>query len=383
MTALATQALSNARCPHFGICGGCQHQNVAYEEQLRLKRTRLAELLNSSGIAAPEISVHAAEPYEYRNRIRLRVKSADGALRVGYNRANSTEFLPIVTCPIAAPILWKTAEALLATAVSDESTAKCLAAASHVELFASDDSARIQVTLLYEPRTAPPRGSFTGMMQALAAVAPQITSSAAVNYDARTGLPGRTLESWGANGLAYRAADETYWISRGAFFQVNRFLIDSLVQLVCEGRSGSLAWDLFAGIGLFSRILARSFAQVTAIEASPSAAADLRAALAKLGAAHHAVQATTLDFLRGAIVQRERPELIVLDPPRAGAGAKACELLLRVQAPHLVYVSCEPTTLARDLAALQAGYRIAALHMVDLFPQTDHLETICILERTH
>jgi 23S rRNA (uracil1939-C5)-methyltransferase len=380
MTATATP-----RCPHFGVCGGCRYQDLAYDEQLNLKRERLAELLRNAGLAASqiaEIAVHSAEPYEYRNRIRLRVGRVEGALRVGYNHANSTEFLPIVACPIAAPVLWSTAESLLAATQNDGSAAKCLAAASHIELFSSDDSARAQLTLLYEPRTATPKNTFAPMMQALAATAPQITSAAAVNYDARTGLPGKTLESWGANGITYRAAGETYWISRGAFFQVNRFLIDTLVRLICEGRSGSLAWDLFAGVGLFSRILARNFAQVTAVEANVVAAADLRAALAKLGSTHQAVEATTFDFLRGAALQRDRPELIVLDPPRAGASAETCELLLRVAAAQIVYVSCDPATLARDLAALQARYRIAALHMVDLFPQTGHLETVCILERT-
>jgi len=378
---MSAQATATPRCPHFGVCGGCRYQDVAYDEQLSLKRARLAELLHSAGLATPEIAVHSAGPYEYRNRIRLRVEQSDGVLRFGYNRANTTEFLPIAGCPIAAPVLWQTAELLLAAAQVNESAARCLAAASHVELFSSDDSTRVQLTLLCEPRAAPPRGAFNGMMQALAAVAPQITSAAAVNYDARTGLPGRTLESWGASGIAYRAADQTYWISRGAFFQVNRFLIDALVRLVCEGRSGSLAWDLFAGVGLFSRVLARSFAQVTAVEANAAAAADLRFALARLGPAHNAMQTTTLDFLRGAVLQRDRPELIVLDPPRAGAGEEACELLLRVAAPQIVYVSCEPATLARDLAALQPRYRIAALHMVDLFPQTEHLETVVVLER--
>jgi len=368
------------RCPHFGVCGGCRHQDVAYAEQLKLKRTRLEELLHGVGLATPEIAVHAAEPYEYRNRIRLRVESSDGALHFGYNRAGTTDFLPIIACPIAAPVLWQTAESLLQSAQTDENIAKCLATVSHVELFTSDDSARIQFTLLYEPRTAPAKNTFAPMMQALAIAAPQITSTAAVNYDARTGLPGRTLESWGASGIAYRASGETYWISRGAFFQVNRFLIDTLVRLVCEGRAGSLAWDLFAGVGLFSRVLARSFAHVTAVEANAAAAADLRAALARLGTSHQAVQATTLDFLRSTVVQRDRPELIVLDPPRAGAGVEACELLLRVAAPHMIYVSCDPSTLVRDLVALQTRYRIAALHLVDLFPQTDHLETVVELE---
>jgi len=155
----------------------------------------------------------------------------------------------------------------------------------------------------------------------------------------------------------------------------------TLVDMVCNRRSGELAWDLFAGVGLFSRLLARSFSQITAVEANPTAASDLRAALGKLGAQHTAVEATTLDFLRSAVLQRDRPELIVLDPPRAGAGAEACSLLERLAPNTMVYVSCDPTTLARDLRTLQPHYRIAELHLVDLFPQTSHVETVVVLQR--
>jgi 23S rRNA (uracil1939-C5)-methyltransferase len=81
------------------------------------------------------------------------------------------------------------------------------------------------------------------------------------------------------------------------------------------------------------------------------------------------------------VLDRDRPDLIVLDPPRAGVGPEACEFLLRIAAPSLVYVSCDPTTLARDLSILQPLYSIRALHLVDLFPQTFHLETITLLER--
>ena len=137
---MSAQATATPRCPHFGVCGGCRYQDVAYDEQLSLKRARLAELLHSAGLATPEIAVHSAGPYEYRNRIRLRVEQSDGVLRFGYNRANTTEFLPIAGCPIAAPVLWQTAELLLAAAQVNESAARCLAAASHVELFSSDDS---------------------------------------------------------------------------------------------------------------------------------------------------------------------------------------------------------------------------------------------------
>ncbi len=84
------------------------------------------------------------------------------------------------------------------------------------------------------------------------------------------GGPIESYAGWGAAGLPYAAAAETYWVSRGGFFQVNRFLLDRLVELVCGGRSGALAWDLFAGVGLFSRVLARNFAAVTAVEANPA-----------------------------------------------------------------------------------------------------------------
>jgi 23S rRNA (uracil1939-C5)-methyltransferase len=378
-------------CPHFGTCGGCQYQDLAYAEQLRIKRTLLTDLLQQAGIeATPNIELHSAKPYHYRNRIRLRVEKIDSQLRFGYNTRTTTDFLPIITCPIAAPILIQTAEALITAATEDRDAAFWLNATAEVELFVNDDLTRVQLTLFCAPRTKSPQGSFIRMINTLQIHAPQIVGAAAVAFDPRTGPTGRTLAEAGAQGLNYRVVvspehDETYWIARGGFFQVNRFLFDTLVTLVTktdgEPRSGVLAWDLYAGVGLFSRVLARSFIRITAVEANPIAASDLRASLLKLNPHHTAIESTTLDFLRRAVLDRDRPDLIVLDPPRAGAGVEACELLNRIAAPQIVYVSCDPTTLARDLATLQPVYRITALHLVDLFPQTSHLETIVVLER--
>jgi 23S rRNA (uracil1939-C5)-methyltransferase len=187
----------------------------------------------------------------------------------------------------------------------------------------------------------------------------------------------RQLESWGAEGLNYHAAGEDYWVDRGGFFQVNRFLVDELVRIVTAGRRGAIVWDLYAGVGLFSRVLARTFQQVVAVEA---AANNLPRSFK--GPGRRAVEATTVEFLRSAVVQRERPELIVMDPPRAGVGAEVCALLARVSALEMVYVSCDPVTLARDLKSLAgAGYELVELHMVDMFPQTFHLETVVVLRR--
>ncbi|MEO6981502.1 MAG: hypothetical protein ABI072_00115 [Edaphobacter sp.] len=158
---------------------------------------------------------------------------------------------------------------------------------------------------------------------------------------------------------------------------MNRFLVDELVRVVTAGRKGLIAWDLYAGVGLFSRALAREFGQVVAVEAAGD---DLAKSFKGLG--KRAVSATTVEFLRGAVVQRERPELVVMDPPRAGVGEEVCALLTRVSAKEMVYVSCDPVTLARDLKVLVAGgYRLVELHMVDLFPQTFHLETVVVLRK--
>jgi 23S rRNA (uracil1939-C5)-methyltransferase len=374
-------------CPHFGVCGGCHLQMGTYEEQLRLKRDVLTDSLRRAGVAnAPAIETHSAEPWGYRNRIRLHVTSEGGALRLGYRRRNSHEVLPIATCPIAAPLLWRAAEALLALSESSPDVNTSMRAATEVELFCNADETRLQATLLFSARPgAGQPGSFERAMSALAASVPELSGAGAVLVHAQSGRPTEQLANFGAAGMPYAVRfagrEELYWIARGGFFQVNRFLTGRLLELVCAGRSGALAWDLFAGVGLFARVLARSFAQVVAVEANPVAAAELAASLRRLGP-HVGKQGTTSGFLRDGVLQRERPELVVLDPPRAGAGAEVCSLLAQIAPREIVYVSCDPTTLARDLAQLQGGgYALDALHLVDLFPQTYHQEAVATLSR--
>ncbi len=372
-------------CPHFGPCGGCHLQMASYDEQLRLKRDVLLEALARAGVRdVPEVDTSSAESWGYRNRIRLHVMREGEALRLGYRKRNSRDIFPITTCPIAAPLLWRAAEALLTLSANYHDATAWLRAASEIEFFCSADESKLQVTLLCTGRPDAMRtSSFEGAMSMLATSIPELFGAGAALVYSQSGVPTEHLASWGAGGLAYSVdlagTPERYWISRGGFFQVNRFLTARLVELVCTGRSGALAWDLFAGVGLFARVLARSFDQVIAVEANPVAAAELSASLRRMGP-YAGIQATTLSFLRERIVQRERPELIVLDPPRAGAGAEVCGLLAQLAPAEIVYVSCDPTTLARDLAHLQlSDYHISALHLIDLFPQTYHQEAVAVL----
>jgi 23S rRNA (uracil1939-C5)-methyltransferase len=199
----------------------------------------------------------------------------------------------------------------------------------------------------------------------------------------------RTIVQAGDLSLNYHAAGFRYRVDHGAFFQVNRWLLDKLVECVTDGHQGELAWDLFAGVGLFARRLAERFSRVVAVESAPAAMAALTQNLA--GTSATSVNATTLDFLRSAL-KAERPDpivpdlivpdLIVVDPPRTGLGAEVTLLLGQIAAPAMVYVSCDPATLARDLRALiGAGYGIEHVTLADLFPQTFHLETVVRLRR--
>ena len=167
---------------------------------------------------------------------------------------------------------------------------------------------------------------------------------------------------------------------------MNRFLIENLLQSVIAEKKGSLALDLYAGVGFFSLPLARSFERVIAVDANLAAIRDLRAnsEAAGLNVISHNLHSE--EFLKKC---DEKPGLIVLDPPRSGLGQAATTQLARVQAPEIVYLSCDPSTLARDLAILlqtermpasakpdASPYEIASVEFFDLFPQTHHIETL-------
>jgi 23S rRNA (uracil1939-C5)-methyltransferase len=187
----------------------------------------------------------------------------------------------------------------------------------------------------------------------------------------------RKLAAFGKTTVVYGTKLASYRVSAGAFFQANRFLIDELVNAVIGGASGQLALDLYAGVGLFSVPLKQSFAQVIAVEASQTSFADLRQ---NAGQEVKAARATTAQYLDQA--SGIHPDLVVADPPRGGLGEDVVRSLGKLGAPRMTYVSCDPSTLARDLRTLLSlGYRIDGAHLIDLFPQTYHIESVFHLAR--
>jgi 23S rRNA (uracil1939-C5)-methyltransferase len=284
-------------------------------------------------------------------------------------------------CPIAAPLL---VEAALTFSKIAREFAPALRP-TEIALFCNAEETALLATVF---TANPARLCFDEFAQAWHERIPALIGAELV-AEGRPGQRPRTLAQWGAASLAYRAAGFAYRVDHGAFFQVNRWLVDSLVERVVANHQGALAWDLFAGVGLFARQLTERFDRVVAVESAPSATSALAANLqCTVGIP---VKSETLDFLRANATHRPAdvvpgstvPDLIVVDPPRTGLGAETCALLGQIAAPALVYVSCDPATLARDLRALIAsGYVIQSITLADLFPQTFHLETVVQLRRS-
>jgi 23S rRNA (uracil1939-C5)-methyltransferase len=358
-----------SRCPHFGTCGGCQYQHASYAAQLEFKRTILRETLERGGVRAPEeIGVLAGEPWGSRNRIRL---AFDAEGRVGYRGRRSHAVVPIVECPITAPVLVDAAFAFAEIARLQSSKHR----PAELTLFCNADETAVLAGAVF---AAHPKLDVEAFGRELAERVSALTGLE-ISIEGRKGQPSHAIGRWGATSLPYRAAGFEYRVDQGAFFQVNRWLVDALAERVTAGRSGRLAWDLFAGVGLFARQLTAGFKHVVAVESAPASTQALTTNLKHTRSAP--VRATTLEFLHRDHGGTQ-PDLVVVDPPRAGLGPEVTDALIRIAPAEIVYVSCDPTTLTRDLRTLLAsGYALSSVTLADLFPQTFHLETVVELRR--
>jgi 23S rRNA (uracil1939-C5)-methyltransferase len=333
-------------CAYFGNCGGCQLQHLSYTAQLEAKAGFIRDALTRIGkIEWPaDIPVlHAAE-FGYRSRAQIKVEgahSADQLPRVGFNRLASNAICEVTSCPVLVPELDAALARLGEIAVqSGEAAHAELKRLREVEVAAGDDGI-----------------AFAPALEELPA-----------------GPIARSI-----NGLRYEFSPTT-------FFQGNALLLEPLIAEALDDYTGTTAIDLYAGVGLFTLPLAQRFNHVIAIESDGEASRFARHNIA----ANHIGnvefhQARVEQWLSRFIAQssnaRTPIDLLLLDPPRAGA-ADALDAILGLEATRIVYVSCDPTTLARDLRRLlDGGYRLDRVNGVDLFPQTYHVETVAHLKR--
>jgi 23S rRNA (uracil1939-C5)-methyltransferase len=347
------------RCPHFGECGGCVYQHARYERQLEFKRRSVEAAWQGAGLRLPPDTpvLGMDDPWRYRIRGEFEAwRGPDGAVEFGFHRMRRHAVLPVRTCPI-----------------HDERIERAMLAFRRA---ATETGVRgMQKLLLTVEPTA--RGllwqtQYQGRPPAadtdLAARAAELLPDLVLLDDSMS------LEFWG---LAFRVRNDT-------FVQTNyrQMLVLYRAALDMLGpRPDDSVLDLYAGIGTLGLAVAREVGSVTAIEENP-----VSVRLSGLNARINGI--ANFQTLPGRVekvlrqVRIGRHSAAILDPPRAGCDVGAIAELLRLSPDRLVYVSCEPATHARDVALLvRGGYRVRRAAIVDMFPQTYHIEAVALLER--
>ena len=339
-------------CVHFTECGGCHYQHMAYETQLTTKSEILKDqLLRLGGLEHPPMRPIAAspQPFNYRNYVQFHLTPA-GAL--GYHRARNASILAIQECHLPEPalnMLWPQL-----SFEPEQSLARiglrCGADEDFQMILESSDGLPPELVVEELPLSV-------------------------IHLNASN-----SLVLAGSETMLMQVLDKTFQVSAGSFFQVNTAVAGAMVNHIIDTlpqyqaiHSKTTFLDIYCGVGLFSAFLAEKVGRIVGIEASPDAAGDF---VANLDAYDHIelYEAPAEHVLPGLELH---PDLILVDPPRSGVDRRAMDELIRLNAPLLVYVSCDPATLGRDARRLTSGgYELAQITPFDMFPQTYHIESI-------
>jgi 23S rRNA (uracil1939-C5)-methyltransferase len=365
-------------CPHFGTCGGCHYQHASYDAQVKFKVEILRETLSRMGGVnwSGDIKTHTAEPLHYRNRAQWAVSNANPRA-LGYYLPESNAIVPIDRCDVLSPALADTFARLQEITRSASLPAEVL----EIEAFVDSSDAKIALNVAFKEFKNP---------------VPELTK---LFHDTVPALQSLLLldqkknrfELSGPGYLIQEAAGYQFRVSHLSFFQVNRFLVEDLLRTVISGAKGDLALDLYAGVGFFTLPLTKTFQRVVSVDANLSATRNLRENAETADTSIVSQHVQTEEFLKTAT---EAPDFVVLDPPRAGLGQTSAQKLAELGPKEIVYLSCEPSTLARDLAILMQTsrkpadstpgkhrYELTSMDFFDLFPQTYHIEALVRLRR--
>jgi 23S rRNA (uracil1939-C5)-methyltransferase len=396
--ALATEVVEpsalrvDAPCEHYPACGGCRFQDLAYEAQLEAKESQVADALRRlAGIADPplEAAVPAESPFHYRNKMEYSFTDTPEGPAPGLHRAGRwDEVLEIERC-------WLTSDLgnAIRNAVRDWAREEGLSAYDQAE-----ETGYLRHLVIREGRntgqalvqlvTAPGERFETGYLVEVLRRFPEVRSIHwAVNDSPAevTNLP--TVLLWGDEAIEEEVGGLRFRVRPNAFLQTNTRMAESLYALAVEyaALTGSeTVWDLYCGIGTIGLTLARDAFAVWGIDVSEESVACALENAELNGIANSAFYAGNVGEVVDELLDRSgAPDLVVVDPPRAGLAGKALRRLGRVGAARIVYVSCNPTTLAADAKRLRDdwGYALVRARPVDMFPHTPHIETVSLLER--
>ncbi|MFQ3536267.1 MAG: 23S rRNA (uracil(1939)-C(5))-methyltransferase RlmD [Aggregatilineales bacterium] len=354
----ASEARVLPHCPHFGPkrCGGCHWQHIDYPAQLVFKQQVVSDqLIRIGGIAQPPVlpTIPSPSAWQYRSHVTLHVMP-DG--QIGFIGTDDQHIVPIQECHIIRPELQELLESLNLEVLDG-------GLLSRIRLQVGTHSDDLLIAL----------STLDNMPPAI-----ELDLPVSVSFLSEDEQPQALI---GVGKVHYTVKGRNFQVTAGSFFQVNLALTEQLVDLVLEGlnlQGTENLLDLYSGVGLFTAFLAERAAGVTAIEGFPTAVDDADANLSDL---------SNVTLIEG-LVEDVLPELdesfdaVVLDPPRSGMEAPALDALAALAPAKIVYVSCDPATLARDAKRLIAkGYTLQTVQPLDMFPQTYHIE--CVALFTH
>lgn len=342
-------------CPHFLKCGGCQLQQLDYTLQIEAKRHILEEIFYHRFPDTRDLAITlrgCSRPYGYRSRARVQMRGCGSKAVVGFYRCRSHVIEDIESCPLFRPSLNEALSSLRQYKRKVDTDAS----PQEMDLASSEEE--------------------------------QTWTTARISAVADEGMITLFGTRRSEDVLLRRNVGEfSYFVTAGVFFQANDFMISELAALVrelAEERGCKSALDLYSGVGLFTLPLARRFGKVVAVESSPAAC---RLCSSNAKAAEFAnIQVVSADAAQWMLSTESTSagpfDLIVLDPPRTGAGAEMMEQISKKAPETIIYVSCDPQTLSRDLAVISPrDYAIDFIQGLDMFPQTFHFETVVRLTR--
>lgn len=372
-------------CPVYGACGGCHLQHLRYDAQVALKREMFLETLARVGkIDMPEVAqvppvVSASQDYGTRAVVRFAVLRQDSGLSLGFHREGSAKVIPVTDC-VVLPEALRAVVAALSSRLAALSRPPCRI--ESIELRTSTSSGDVLMIVQTDARAKRQAETVLALMRGLPGLVGCIVQGAAAARSPR----------WteGQDWLAERLDDMLIRISDRSFLQSNWAINKALSETVVAWAAptpGLRVLELYAGIGTLGLPLAKRGALVTLVEGNPTALADARRA----AEGNHIGRCRFRPVAAEAFLPTAAPgeyDLVLIDPPRTGLTAEALDGVAALKAPRLLYVSCDPATLARDLSRLGAGvrtpdrvYTIARMQAFDMFPQTAHLEALVELHR--
>jgi 23S rRNA (uracil1939-C5)-methyltransferase len=381
-----------APCPYFGACGGCRFQDLAYEVQCESKAAQVHDsLVRIAGLPEPPLEpiVPAGEIYGYRNKLEYSFARTPEGPALGFHVAGRwDELLPVERCLLTtelgnsirrAVVEWAREEGLEAYDQKEQR-----GYLRHLVVREGRNTGQALVLLV----TAGAQPFDSDFLVRLLTRIPEVRSiywAANESTGETTNVPSELV--WGEEAIEEGLCGLRFRLRPNAFLQTNTLMAERLYEIAAEyaGLTGEeTVWDLYCGTGTIGLSLARQARSVWGIEISEESVACALENAERNGVGNIAFFAGNVGQVVRELAERSGPpDVVVVDPPRAGLAGKALRRLAEIGAPRIVYVSCNPTTLAGDLKQLheQAGYELIRARPVDMFPHTPHVETVALLER--